>query len=192
VAGVEEHLNEWFIAKVLVHERALMRFLARAWPDHFEIDDLRHEIYIRIYEAAAKSLPTSPRGLLFSTARHLMVDRVRRGRVVSIEFQEDLDALNVLIDDRSPDRVLSARQDLWHLGRAFETLPASCRDIMWMVKIEELTQKEIAERLNLTVRAVEKRIAMGLRFLQDGYLRQARSKEVPMAGVNAKGEPEHG
>jgi RNA polymerase sigma factor (sigma-70 family) len=189
---VDAGLNQWFTANVLVHERSLMRFLGRVWPNTSEIDDLRSETYVRVYEAAMKALPPSPRGLLFSTARHLMVDRVRRGRVVSIEFQEDLDALNVLIEERSPDRVLSARQDLWHLGRAFEQLPRKCRDIMWMLKIEELTQKEIAARLNLTVRAVEKRVAEGILFLQDAYLRQARSKEVPLARDSQEDEPDHG
>ncbi len=187
-----ESLNEWFTVNVLVHERALMRFLARGWPNSSEVDDLRHEVYVRVYEAAKKSRPVSPRGLLFSTARHLMVDRIRRGRVVSIEFQEDLDALNVLIDELSPDRVLSARQDLWHLGRAFRGLPEKCREIMWMLKIEELTHREIAERLNLTVRAVEKRVAEGILFLQDAYLRQARFRELPLRRTFERDEPDHG
>jgi RNA polymerase sigma factor (sigma-70 family) len=189
---VEEKLHEWFIQEVLVHERALMGFLARVWPDKSEIDDLRHEIYARVFEASLKSLPSSPRAFLFATARHLMFDRVRRGKVVSIEFQEDLDSLNVLIDEVSPERVIGARQDLWELARAFEALPATCRDIVWMDKVEELTQKQIADRLNLTVRAVEKRIAHGIRLLREDCLRQAQSKRNPIAQPNAKGKPRHG
>jgi RNA polymerase sigma-70 factor (ECF subfamily) len=143
-------------------------------------------------ESAAKSLPLSPRGFLFATLRHLMADRVRRGKVVSIEFQEDLDSLNVLIDEASPERLIGARQDLWELARAFEGLPSSCRDILWMVKVEGLTQKQIADRLSLTVRTVEKRIAVGLKLLREGCLSQSQATQGPIAYTRVKGEPEHG
>jgi DNA-directed RNA polymerase specialized sigma24 family protein len=99
---MDESLKQWFIREILVHERALLRFLARAWPDRAEIDDLCHDTYIRVYESAAKALPVSPRGFLFATARHLMADRVRRGRIVSIEMRGDLGSLNVVADVISP------------------------------------------------------------------------------------------
>jgi RNA polymerase sigma factor (sigma-70 family) len=189
---VEERLNEWFVQNILVHERALMRFLARVWPDRSEVDDLRHEAYVKVLESAARSLPLSPRAFLFATLRHLMVDRVRRGKIVSIEFQEDLDSLNVLIDEASPERLVGARQDLWELARAFEELPPSCRDIMWMVKVEELTQRQIADRLNLTVRAVEKRIAVGLKLLREGCLCQSQAARGALEHTGVKGESGHG
>ncbi len=189
---MDESLNEWFIENILVHERALTQFLAHVWPDRSEVDDLRHEIYVKVLEAASKKLPFSPRGFLFATARHLMTDRVRRGKIVSIEFQEDLDSLNVLIDEASPERLIGSRQDLWELARVFEVLPASCRDILWMVKVEDLSQKQIAERLNLTVRAVEKRIAHGVRLLREGYLCNTQAMEGSAGRVDTKGESEHG
>src|SRR5262245_9119496 len=111
-----------------------MQFLAHAWPDRAEVDDLRHETYVKVFEAASRQLPLSPRGLLFTTARHLVLDRIRRRKIVSIEYREDVDALNVLIDEVSPERVVSSRQDLRELARAFDALPANCRDILWMVK----------------------------------------------------------
>jgi RNA polymerase sigma factor (sigma-70 family) len=167
---MDESLQQWFIREILVHERALLRFLARAWPDRAEIDDLCHETYIRVYESAAKALPVSPRGFLFAIARHLMADRVRRSRIVSIEMRGDLDSLNnVLIDDISPEQRLDARQDLWRLTLAFGSLPQTCREVMWLIKVEELTRREIAERLNLTPKAVEKRIERGVRLLAEAY-----------------------
>ena len=190
---MDESLNQWFTREILVHEPALLRFLARAWPDRAEIDDLCHETYIRVYESAAKVLPTHPRGFLFATARHLMADRVRRGRIVSIEMRGDLDSLNnVLVDDISPEQRLDARQDLWRLTRAFGSLPPTCREIMWLIKVEGLSRKEIAERLNLTVKAVEKRIERGIRLLAEAYfggreLDDARLERSEM-GTNAKSE----
>ncbi|MGH8211356.1 MAG: RNA polymerase sigma factor [Steroidobacteraceae bacterium] len=192
---MNEALNQWFIREVLVHERALVRFMARVWPDRYEIEDLCHETYIRVYEAAAKALPTSPRGFLFATARHLMADRVRRSRIVSIESRGDLDSLNVLIDDISPERRVSAREELWRLAEAFGALPAKCRQVVWLLKVEGLTRREVAERLKLTPKAVEKRIERGIRLLEAYFgekgvddagwgVDDAGSKDAPLAEMS--------
>lgn len=187
-----DDINEWFIQNVLVHESALTRFLWRVWVDRSEVDDLRHEIYARVLQAAMTSPPSSPKAFLFATARHLIADRARRNKVVSIELREDLDSLNVLIDELSPERYAGTRQELLELVRAFEALPSSCRDIMWMVRVEELTQKQIAERLHLTVRAVEKRIAHGLRLLRQALLEQGKPLDTSAARTNAKPSSKHG
>lgn len=191
---MNESLREWFVREILVHERALVRFMMRVWPDRTEIDDLCHDTYIRVYESAAKSLPASPRAFLFTTARHLMADRVRRGRIVSIEMRGDLDSLNVLIDDISPEQQLNARQELWRLTEAFAALPQSCREVMWLIKVEELSRKQISERLGITPKAVEKRIERGVQFLEQAYFggKQAEVIGSYAHGIQTKDEPGHG
>src|SRR5262245_51148497 len=101
----------------------LVRYLMRVWPNRNEVHDLRQDIYVRVYEAAKKLRPTSAKAFLFSTARHLLADRARRGRVVAIETVGDWDELNVLVDEVTPERELSARQELKLLARAFRRLP---------------------------------------------------------------------
>jgi DNA-directed RNA polymerase specialized sigma24 family protein len=51
-------LDTWFVSQVLPMEAALTRFLRRNWRDDAEIPDLRQDVYVRIYESAAKALPT--------------------------------------------------------------------------------------------------------------------------------------
>jgi RNA polymerase sigma-70 factor (ECF subfamily) len=196
---MDESLNQWFTREILVHERALVRYMTRLWPDRAEVADLCHDTYVRVYESAAKARPVSPRGFLFATARHLMADRVRRGKIVSIEMRGDLEALNVLTDDMSPERRLNARQDLWRLARAFGSLPSTCRDVMWLIKVEELTRKEIAERLKITPKAVEKRIERGVRLLEVAFFGAAgqegdesRIEGSGRDGGTAEDESDHG
>src|SRR3546814_8946980 len=96
------------------------------------------------------SRPTSPRAFLFTTTRHLVTDRLRRGRVVSIEPVGDPAALNVLFDEVSPERRLDAHQILHRLGAAFDRLPPRCREVVWLRRVEELPQKEVAARLGIS------------------------------------------
>ena len=158
-------LDDWFADEILVHEEALLHFLARAWPQRDEVHDLRQEIYVRVYEAAGKALPAQPKAFLFTTARHLLTDRIRRGKVVSIEPVGDFERLLVLVDDVSPERWCGGRQVLKRLSDAFDRLPDRCREVVWLRRVEHLSQREVAARLGISEKTVEKHIAKGMRLL---------------------------
>ncbi len=122
---MDESLDTWFVREILAHEESLVRNLSHAWPNRHELQDLRQDTYVRVYEAAAKSRPVAPKSFLFATARHLIVDRIRRRRVVAIDAVGDLEASNVMVDERSPEQRTSAYEELRRLAEAFDMLPAS-------------------------------------------------------------------
>src|SRR3546814_20486341 len=115
---MDDSLDYWFAREILVHEGALESFRRRAWPNRDELHDLRQEAYVRVYEAAARSRPTPPRAFLFTPARHLVTDRLRRGRVVSIQPVGDPADLKVLLDEGSPEQRLEGHQ-LLHTRRGW-------------------------------------------------------------------------
>jgi RNA polymerase sigma-70 factor (ECF subfamily) len=166
---VIEPLHVWFAREILAHEAALVRFLNRTWPRRDEIHDLRQEIYVRVYEAAAAARPTAPKSFLFTTARHLMTDRIRRSRIVSIEAVGDLGLLNIMVDEISPERRVDARQELKRLAHALNLLPPKCREVVWLRRVDEIPQKEVARRLGISERTVESHVLKGMRLLADVF-----------------------
>ncbi|MEJ1961274.1 MAG: sigma-70 family RNA polymerase sigma factor [Gammaproteobacteria bacterium] len=194
---MDDTVDAWFKREILAHEAALVRFLNRSWPNRDEVHDLRQEIYVRVYEAATKARPTSAKSFLFTTARHLMTDRVRRSRIVSIEGVADLEILNVMSDDISPEQRVHARQELNLLARAFGRLPARCREVIWLRRVDQLPQKEVALRLGITESSVEKHVIKGTRILADAVFgRDAlaapeRERHQPQ-DEDLDGESEHG
>jgi RNA polymerase sigma-70 factor (ECF subfamily) len=151
------NLDNWFVHEVLTHEAALMRYLARVWPDRSEIEDIRHDAYVRILESAHLLRPTAPKSLLFSIARNLMVDRVRRSRVVS----------NVLVDEITPERHVSIHQQMTRVTAAINRLPNRCQAVFWLRRIENLSQKEIAVLVGISEGTVEKHMVRAVRLLAD-------------------------
>jgi RNA polymerase sigma factor (sigma-70 family) len=162
---MEEPLDSWFKREILVHEGILMRFLARVWSRRDELPDIRQEAYARVYEAAQKARPQAPKAFLFATARHLMADRIRRERIVSIQAGGENEYLNVLIDEISPEQRVSANQELARLARAFDRLPPNCREVIWLRRVKELSQKEAAHRMGLAEKTIEKHLRQGARLL---------------------------
>jgi len=162
---MEEPLDVWFKREILSQEESLTRFLSRVWSRRDEVPDIRQESYARVYEAAQKERPQAPKAFLFTTARHLMVDRVRRERIVSIRAGGENEYLNVLVDEISPEQRVVAEEELARLARAFDRLSTKCREVVWLRRVRELSQKEVAGRLGLSEKTVEKHLRTGARLL---------------------------
>ena len=188
---MHEPLEVWFAREILVHEDALVRYLRRMWSDRDEVHDLRQEIYIRVYEAAGKAIPHSPKAFLFTIARHLMADRIRRERVVSIEARGDIEALDVLIDEISPEERASAHEELRSVARAFERLPPRCREVVWLRRVEDLSQKEVAARLKIREGMVEKHVAKAMQRFADALFGGRRSRTRRKSKDSVGTEDEH-
>lgn len=179
---MEEPLDIWFKREILSHEEILMRFLARVWRRLDELPDIRQEAYARVYEAACKSRPRAPKAFLFATARHLMTDRIRRERIVSIQAGGETEFLNVLVDEISPEQRVSATYELERLARAFDRLTAKCREVVWLRRVRELSQKQVAEQLGLAEKTVEKHLRTGARLLAH-YMRAGELTVAAPRGV---------
>ena len=192
---MDEPVDAWFAREILAHEEALLRYLRRCWPHADDIHDLRQETYVRVYEAARRERPQQPKSFLFTTARHLMADRLRRARIVSIEAVGDFESLNVPVDEVTPERRHDARQSLRRLAEAFDRLPGRCREVVWLRKVEELPQKEVARRLGIAEKTVEKQVAKGARLIAAHVFGDAggsRRKAGPRSESGRDDGQEHG
>jgi RNA polymerase sigma factor (sigma-70 family) len=174
---MDEALDTWFKREVVVHDEALTRYLRRSWPYPDDIHDLRQETYARMYESARTHVPTAAKPFIFAIARRLMVDRIRRRRIVAIDSVGDLSVLNVLVDDVSPERDAAAHQELRQLAEALDELPPKCREVVWMRRIDDLSQKEVAARLGLSEKTVEKHIMKGMKRLTDAVFGSSEIEE---------------
>ena len=189
---MDEPLDTWFKREILAHEASLVRYLFRTWPHRQEVFDLRQDVYVRVYEAAAKARPQAPKSFLFATARHLMTDRIRRKRIVSIDAVGDLDALNVMVEDISPEQRISAYEELRRLAEAIDQLPPRCREVVWLRRVDELAQKDVAVRLGITQKVVEKHVMKGMKLLAAALFRtESGQPEEKSCSTDVKGA-EHG
>lgn len=190
-----DSLDTWFKREILCHEEILMRFICRIWPRRDEAADIRQEAYARVYEAARQGRPQSPKAFLFATVRHLMVDRIRRERIVSIRAGGDNEYLNVLVDEISPEQRVGAQQELARLAQAFDRLSSTCREVVWMRRVKDLSQKEVADRLGLTEKTIEKHLRTAARhlahYMREGALARRALRNEDKA-ENEEARCEHG
>jgi len=177
---------QWVAREVLVHESSLRSWLRRAvGPD--EVEDIVQESYCRISNIKDASHIRNGRAYLFTTAKMIIIERVRRSRVVSIETVAELDKLQIGSNTRSPEDVIVARNYLSNITRLIDDLPDRCRMVFQMRKIEGLSQREVATKLGLAEHTVENDVAKGLSLILKAIADGEREAETSLESMNKHG-----
>ena len=152
----------WFADEVQVHAATLRAWLRGKYPVLADPDNLVQEALARVWRAGQENEIRSPKALLFTTARHLALDELRRRQIAQIDSVADITELSVLGDGVPTPETVAHREELRLLTQAIQSLPPRCRQVLTLRKLG-LAQKEIAARLGISEHAAESQIAHGVR-----------------------------
>lgn len=161
-----EHRREralWLARNILPFEPALRRWLQGTMSISADVDDVVQEAYARLSSLDTVAGIQNPKAYLFQTAISIVRQEVRRARIVTIEAVTDLDRLEIEANDALPDRHAEVRQDLHRVMQAIDALPQRCREAFILRRVHGMSQREIAEKLQISENTVEKHIGRGLR-----------------------------
>jgi len=157
----------WLARHVLPHEPDLRDWLIRRGAQRQDVDDVVQEVY-----AALAALPDvgpirEPRAYLYTAAQSIMLQSMRRARIVAIETWSEIERMDIPDEAATPERATSSQQELRLVGRLIERLPDQCREAFTLRRIDGLSQQEIAARMRLSENTVEKHIGKGIRLLME-------------------------
>lgn len=161
-----------FTALMRRHKEAVYRVARRHLGDADEAFDVVQDVFVSAWRNLARYDPARPlRTWLYRIAVNACRDRHRRRAVRSFFFRAaPLDAPGSVqvVDEaaRVEDRVAD-RDALRRLEAAIAELPDATREAFLLHVIEGLPQKEVAEALGVTVKAVETRVARARRLLAE-------------------------
>jgi RNA polymerase sigma-70 factor (ECF subfamily) len=144
---------------------ALMRYFQRRTASVSDAEELVQELFLRLLRRADLFALENLDGYVFEAAANLARDRVRRqkargGRHIDIA---DIEAAT---DEPSPEQVVDARKRLDLMLVALDGLPPRARTIVILRRFENLTYRQIAERLDISVSAVEKHMVRSMSALR--------------------------
>ncbi len=120
--------------------------------------DICQESFLRLWKNCAKVPMEKAKSFLYTIANNLFLDNVKHKQVV-LKFQENPVKSST---NQSPEFLLEEKEFKSKLENAISQLPENQRIVFLMNRIDKKTYKEIAEELELSVKAVEKRMHKAL------------------------------
>lgn len=128
-------------------------------------EDLLQEAFVRLQEYSARAPVENAGAFLMRTAINLSHDERRRGRFRHAVDPADRAVLELSDENPLQDEVFATRERLRAVQRALALLPPRTREVFLMRRVDGLKYSEIAQRLEISVSAVEKHVAKAVLFI---------------------------
>jgi len=160
-----QSIIDWVALHVLPNEGYVRARLRRVTRRSDEIDDVIQEAYCRIAELDTVAHIRDGRAYFLAAARSILLQRIRRERVVRIDAVTDVEAMATIDDSPSPEEVTGARRDLARVLGLIAGLPPMSRKVIELRKLHGFSQKETAQRLGVSEAVVENNSIRGLRAI---------------------------
>jgi RNA polymerase sigma-70 factor (ECF subfamily) len=156
--------EKWLNDLVAETRSGLARYLARFCVSSDDVQDVMQEAYLQVFCALRKSGPEGhvPAALLYTTARNIAFSRHRHRKVVAAAGPAVSAGEQLRREQAAVEQQVDRGQQMRRLLQAVNGLPPKCRDVFVLRMIEGMSQREIAERLGISVSTVEKHLARGL------------------------------
>lgn len=161
----------WFAAELEPHRAAVRAYLVGQFPSLPDVDDLVQESLVRVLRAHEHGRIDSAKALLFTTARHLALDQLRRRRVIAFEPMTENAESFVFPSGANVAESVSKNEEFDLLRQAIQSLPERCRQVVTLRMAFGLSQREIAARLGITENTVERQMGKGVRRCSEFFAR---------------------
>lgn len=136
----------------------IRRYLYYRSGDNQLSTDLAQDTFMKVWERGKLLHPERDYGLLYKIAGDLFVSHIRRVRLSRDIFSE----LEFEVRDEGPEGELQYRELEENYKRVLARLPEKQRTVFMMSRMEELSYREIAEHLAISIKTVEKRMSAAL------------------------------
>lgn len=166
-------MTESGLKAVFLKERPmLMRLLVARLGGREEAEDALQDMWLKLDQLTAKPI-AQPAAYLYRMASNLASDRRLSAARSNARDTAWRDAQPAAEELPGIERALIARERLTRIDATLAAMPERMRLAFRMFRIDEISQKEISERLGITVSGVEKLLKRAYRQIYD---------EAPSAG----------
>ncbi|MGG8495015.1 RNA polymerase sigma factor [Tenacibaculum sp. TC6] len=143
--------------------KSLYNFMYYKCADKDLAEDFVQESFVKLWENCSKVFFDKAKSFLFTVANNMFLNHVAHKKIIlkhSSEHQKE--HTNI-----TPEFIIEEQEFLEKLKNAIADLPDKQREVFLLNRIDKKKYKEIAEMLDISVKAVEKRMSLALKSLRD-------------------------
>ena len=152
----KEHVCEEkvFQTVFMEHAKTIRNFIYYKCGDHNKASDIVQDAFVKLWQKCKDVSYEKARSFLYTVANNLFLNDVAHQKVV-LKHQN---ANHSILTNENPEFLLEEKQYNEKLQRAINNLTEGQREAFLLNRIDGKKYAEIAEMLNISVKAVEKRI----------------------------------
>lgn len=171
VRGLRQRDVDFLRALVGQYQFRLVRYFIYLLGKRDSVDDLVQETWLRVLERGSSYDGRSRfEPWLFTIARNLAIDHMRKRRVFSIDSnhspEQELEALTPVSNAPSPFEQAARTEDAQRLAHSLQMLAPIYREALVLRFQEDLSLQEMAGVIGASVSTVSSRIYRGLAALR--------------------------
>lgn len=141
------------------HAKTLRNYLFYKFGNQDQAEDVTQEAFIKLWENCASVPPAKAKAFIYTVANNTTLNQIAHQKVV-LEYAQKSNTPKT--DTQNPEFLLEEDQFKAKLQKAIASLSEAQRTAFLLNRIEGKKYHEIAEMLEISVKAVEKRISGAL------------------------------
>nr|WP_321228188.1 RNA polymerase sigma-70 factor [uncultured Psychroserpens sp.] len=145
------------------YSKELRRFIFFKTQDLDKAEDILQETFIKLWDNCGKVNYDSVKGYLYTIATNTFLNTIKHDKVV----RKHQDALVMHKNNESPEFIMLEKEFMDKLERTIDALPEKQKEVFLLSRIEKKKYKEIADQLDISVKAVEKRMHLALVVIRE-------------------------
>ncbi len=142
---------------------SIKRFLYYKVGDIAVAEDIAQEVFLKAWEKRDGIKMETIKSFLYTIAGNLAINHLKHRNIV-FNFVKNDSGEKVT---SSPEFELEMKEFKQKLEMTLAEMPENSRIVFLMNRIEKLKYSEIADRLDLSVKAIEKRMSIALKYLKE-------------------------
>jgi RNA polymerase sigma-70 factor (ECF subfamily) len=169
IAAVAEHRDKRAFAKLFEHFAPRVKtFMRLSGMSDGVAEDLAQETLLTVWRKAALFDPasTGPAAWIFTIARNLRIDALRRERRSGNHARSDIEAEFLMDESPRADAVVAARQLDIRVRAALAMLPEDQMRVVALSFHHDIAHADIADQLQIPLGTVKSRLRLAMNKLR--------------------------
>lgn len=150
------------VSSLVRHYEELVEYLRRRFRSPGLAREVVHDVCVRLLERPGPHDARQPIALLRRIAHDAAVDRCRAEDLRRHWVEPRAELPEGACPSPGPDQHAHGRQALQRLSAAIERMPCRRQQVFILHKIHELPQAEVARRMGIGLKAVERHLRLAL------------------------------
>ncbi|MFM9984478.1 MAG: sigma-70 family RNA polymerase sigma factor [Flavobacteriales bacterium] len=163
----EQHFEELSLAEyqAIFKEffKPIRNFIYFKCSDMDMAEDLAQDTFLKLWETRSRIDKRTVKAYLYTIAQNNTINQLKRKQLMYKFMKKPASDR----DYDTPEKLAEMNQYEEKLAAVIAGLPDGGREVFLMNRLEDLTYNEIAERLGLSVKAIEKRMSKVLKIFRE-------------------------